>query len=196
MPELIVPEGLVCGIDEAGRGPLAGPVVAAAVILDPARPIAGLNDSKKLSEKKRNALAVLIPENALAWCVAEATVEEIDRLNILHATMLAMQRAVAGLVPRAERALVDGNRCPRLDIPAEAVVKGDGKIASIAAASILAKTVRDAGMLALHAAYPQYGFDRHMGYPTAAHFAALEAHGASPVHRTSFGPVARQLSLL
>ncbi len=196
MPELIVPEGLVCGIDEAGRGPLAGPVVAAAVILDPARPIVGLNDSKKLSDKKRDALAVLIRENALAWCVAEATVEEIDRLNILHATMLAMQRAVAGLSVRPEHALVDGNRCPRLDMPAEAVVKGDGKIASIAAASILAKTVRDAGMLTLHAAYPQYGFDRHMGYPTAAHFAALEAHGTSPVHRTSFGPVARQLSLL
>ena len=196
MPELIVPEGLVCGIDEAGRGPLAGPVVAAAVILDPARPIVGQNDSKKLSDKKRDALAVLIRENALAWCVAEATVEEIDRLNILHATMLAMQRAVAGLSVRPERALVDGNRCPPLDMPAEAVVKGDGKIASIAAASILAKTVRDAGMLTLHAAYPQYGFDRHMGYPTAAHFAALEAHGASPVHRKSFGPVARQLSLL
>lgn len=196
MPELTVPEGLVCGIDEAGRGPLAGPVVAAAVILDPARPIVGLNDSKKLSDKKRDALAVLIRENALAWCVAEATVEEIDRLNILHATMLAMQRAVAGLSVRPERALVDGNRCPRLDMPAEAVVKGDGKIASIAAASILAKTVRDAGMLTLHAAYPQYGFDRHMGYPTAAHFAALEAHGASPVHRKSFGPVARQLPLL
>ncbi len=196
MPELIVPVGLVCGIDEAGRGPLAGPVVAAAVILDPARPIAGLNDSKKLSEKKRDALAVAIRENALAWCVAEATVEEIDRLNILHATMLAMQRAVAGLSVRPDSALVDGNRCPHLDIPAEAVVQGDGKIASIAAASILAKTVRDAGMLALHAKYPQYGFDRHMGYPTAAHFAALETHGASPVHRTSFAPVARQLSLL
>lgn len=196
MPELIVPEGLVCGIDEAGRGPLAGPVVAAAVILDPARPVVGLNDSKKLSDKKRDALAVLIRENALAWCVAEATVEEIDRLNILYATMLAMQRAVAGLSVRPERALVDGNRCPPLDMPAEAVVKGDGKIASIAAASILAKTVRDAGMLTLHAAYPQYGFDRHMGYPTAAHFAALEAYGASPVHRKSFGPVARQLSLL
>lgn len=196
MPELIVPDGLVCGIDEAGRGPLAGPVVAAAVILDPARPIAGLNDSKKLSEKKRDALAVLIREQALAWCVAEATVEEIDRLNILHATMLAMQRAVAGLAVRAESALVDGNRCPRLDIPVEAVVKGDGKIASIAAASILAKTVRDAGMLALHAQYPQYGFDRHMGYPTAAHFTALQEHGASPVHRRSFGPVAAQLSLL
>lgn len=196
MPALIVPEGLVCGIDEAGRGPLAGPVVAAAVILDPARPIIGLNDSKKLSEKKRDALAIEIREKALAWAVAEATVEEIDSINILHATMLAMQRAVAGLSIRPERAMVDGNRCPKLAIPAEAVIQGDGKIASIAAASILAKTVRDAGMLALHRTYPQYGFDRHMGYPTAAHFAALEAHGASPVHRRSFGPVARQLSLL
>lgn len=196
MPELIVPAGLVCGIDEAGRGPLAGPVVAAAVILDPARPIPGLNDSKKLSEKKRDALAVLIRERALAWAVAEASVEEIDRLNILHATMLAMQRAVAGLAVRPTSAMVDGNRCPKLDIPAEAVVKGDGKIASIAAASILAKTVRDAGMLALHAQYPMYSFDRHMGYPTAAHFQALEEHGASPVHRRSFGPVAKQLSLL
>lgn len=196
MPELIIPPGLVCGIDEAGRGPLAGPVVAAAVILDPARPIAGLNDSKKLPERKRELLAVLIREQAVAWAVAEASVEEIDRLNILQATLLAMQRAVAGLAVRPDSALVDGNRCPKLDMPAEAVIKGDGKIASIAAASILAKTVRDAGMLALHARYPQYGFANHMGYPTAAHCAALETHGASPVHRRSFGPVARQLSLL
>ncbi|WP_153147174.1 ribonuclease HII [Dechloromonas sp. H13] len=196
MPELIIPPGLVCGIDEAGRGPLAGPVVAAAVILDPARPIPGLNDSKKLSEKKRDALAVLIRERAVAWAVAEATVGEIDLLNILHATMLAMQRAVAGLAVQPTAALVDGNRCPKLAIPVEAVVKGDGKIASIAAASILAKTVRDAGMLALHETYPQYGFDRHMGYPTALHCQALEEHGASPAHRRSFGPVARQLSLL
>ncbi|HXE38358.1 MAG TPA: ribonuclease HII [Azonexus sp.] len=196
MLELIVPPGLVCGIDEAGRGPLAGPVVAAAVILDPEWPIPGLNDSKKLSEKKRAALAILIRERAVAWAVAEASVEEIDRLNILHATMLAMQRAVAGLAVRPTSAMVDGNRCPRLEVPAEAVVKGDGKIASIAAASILAKTVRDAGMLALHEQYPMYGFDRHMGYPTAAHCLALEAHGASPVHRQSFGPVAKQLSLL
>ena len=196
MPALIVPDGLVCGIDEAGRGPLAGPVVAAAVILDPARPIAGLDDSKKLSKKKRHLLAGEIREKALAWAVAEASVEEIDRLNILHATMLAMQRAVAALAVTPERALVDGNRCPPLAMPAEAVVQGDGKIASIAAASILAKTVRDAGMLALHEQYPEYGFDRHMGYPTAAHCAALAAHGASPVHRRSFGPVARQLALL
>jgi ribonuclease HII len=196
MPALIVPEGLVCGIDEAGRGPLAGPVVAAAVILDPAQPINGLNDSKKLSEKKRLALAIEIRAKALAWAVAEASVEEIDQLNILQATLLAMQRAVAALPVAPTSALVDGNRCPKLAIPAEAVVQGDGKIASIAAASILAKTVRDAGMLALHAQYPQYGFDRHMGYPTAAHCAALAEHGASPVHRRSFGPVARQLSLL
>lgn len=196
MPELIVPLGLVCGVDEAGRGPLAGPVVAAAVILDPERPIPGLNDSKKLSEKKRVALAALIRERAIAWAVAEASVAEIDQINILQASLLAMQRAVAALSVKAESALIDGNRCPQLEIPAEAIIQGDGKIASIAAASILAKTVRDAGMLVLHAEYPQYGFDRHMGYPTAAHFKALEAHGVSPVHRRSFGPVARQLSLL
>ncbi len=196
MSALIVPEGLVCGVDEAGRGPLAGPVVAAAVILDPARPIAGLNDSKKLSAKKRMALAGLIRERALAWAVAEASVEEIDQLNILHASMLAMQRAVAALQVTPERALIDGNRCPSLAMPAEAVVQGDAKVAAIAAASILAKTVRDEGMLVLHAQYPHYGFDRHMGYPTAAHCAALAAHGVSPVHRRSFAPVARQLSLL
>ena len=195
MSALIVPEGLVCGVDEAGRGPLAGPVVAAAVILDPARPIAGLNDSKKLSAKKRTALAGLIRERALAWAVAEARVEEIDQLNILHASMLAMQRAVAALQVTPERALIDGNRCPPLAMPAEAVVQGDAKVAAIAAASILAKTVRDEGMLVLHAQYPHYGFDRHMGYPTAAHCAALAAHGVSPVHRRSFAPVARQLSL-
>ena len=196
MLELIVPAGLVCGIDEAGRGPLAGPVVAAAVILDPARPIPGLNDSKKLSEKKRLVLVEMIRERAIAWAVAEASVEEIDRINILQASLLAMQRAVAGLAVRPISALIDGNRCPQLNIPAEAIIQGDGKIASIAAASILAKTVRDAGMRVLHAQYPQYGFDRHMGYPTAAHFKALEEHGASPVHRRSFGPVAKQLSLL
>lgn len=195
MPDLTVFPGLVCGVDEAGRGPLAGPVVAAAVILDPARPITGLNDSKKLSERRRDELAEAIRASALAWAVAEASVEEIDRLNILHATMLAMQRAVAGLAVRPERALVDGNRCPKLDIPVEAVVRGDGKIAAIAAASILAKTVRDAGMRALDAAYPEYGFARHMGYPTEAHCRALREHGATPAHRKSFGPVA-QLPLL
>lgn len=187
--------GLVCGIDEAGRGPLAGPVVAAAVILDPARPIAGLNDSKKLSALKRESLALEIRAKAIAFCVAEASPAEIDRINILQATFLAMQRAVAGLTITPLRAVVDGNRCPKLPIPVEAVVKGDGKIAAIAAASILAKTVRDHGMLELHAQFPQYGFDRHMGYPTAVHLAALQAHGASPHHRRSFGPVA-QLALL
>lgn len=194
MPELIIPSGLVCGIDEAGRGPLAGPVVAAAVILDPARPIAGLDDSKKIGEKKREALALLIRERAVAWAVAEASVAEIDRLNILRATLLAMQRAVAGMGIRPTRALVDGNRCPQLDIPVAAVIGGDGTIAPIAAASILAKTVRDAGMRELHARYPQYGFASHMGYPTAAHLQALAAHGVSPVHRRSFRPVARQLA--
>lgn len=195
MPELIVFPGLVCGVDEAGRGSLAGPVVAAAVILDPARPVAGLDDSKKLSEKRRDELAAAIRAQAVAWAVAEASVEEIDRLNILHATLLAMQRAVAGLAVRPERVLVDGNRCPRVDVPVEAVVKGDGKIAAIAAASILAKTVRDAGMRVLDAAYPQYGFGRHMGYPTEAHCRALREHGPISAHRRSFGPVA-QLTLL
>jgi ribonuclease HII len=195
MPSLLLPEGLVCGVDEAGRGPLAGPVVAAAVILDPDKPIVGLNDSKKLSAKRRASLAVEIRAKALAWAVAEASVEEIDRINILQASLLAMRRAVDGLALRPERALIDGNQCPRLDCPAEAIIGGDGKVASIAAASILAKTVRDAGMLALHAIYPVYGFDRHKGYPTAFHLQALRTHGPSPVHRRSYAPVA-QLTLL
>lgn len=182
-------EGWACGVDEAGRGPLAGPVVAAAVILDPSRPIVGLNDSKKLSEKARDALAPLIRANALAWSVAEASVEEIDQLNILQATMLAMRRAVASLSPQPLRVQVDGNRCPMLDLPCEAIVKGDGKVAAIAAASILAKTVRDEIMRQLHVRYPEYGFDGHKGYPTAAHLASLLQYGASPVHRRSFGPV-------
>ena len=195
MLPLRLPEGLACGVDEAGRGPLAGPVVAAAVILDPLNPISGLNDSKKLSAKRRDALAVAIRAKALAWSVAEASVEEIDRINILQASLLAMRRAVEGLKIQPETALIDGNRCPQLACPAEAVVGGDGKVASIAAASILAKTVRDAGMLVLHAEYPMYGFDRHMGYPTALHLQALREHGPSPVHRRSYAPVA-QLSLL
>ncbi len=189
-------DGRVAGVDEAGRGPLAGPVVAAAVVLDPARPIAGLNDSKKLSEKARERLAIEIREKALAWSIAEASPAEIDRINILQATFLAMRRAVEGLAISPESARIDGNKVPPgLACPAEAVVKGDGKIAAIAAASILAKTHRDALMRALAGEYPQYGFEKHMGYPTAAHFAALAAHGASPVHRRSFAPVA-QLSLL
>ncbi len=196
MPELIYYPDWVCGVDEAGRGPLAGPVVAAAVILDINSPIAGLDDSKKLSEKKRIALAAEIRSKAIAWFVAEASVEEIDRLNILQATLLAMQRAVAGLTVQPIAATVDGNKCPKLTIPCEAIVKGDAKVAAIAAASILAKTVRDEEMQRLDQLYPQYGFSRHMGYPTAAHFKALTEHGASPVHRKSFAPVAKQLSLL
>ncbi len=193
---LIFYEGLVCGVDEAGRGPLAGPVVAAAVILDPVRHIAGLNDSKKLSAKKREVLAVEIRAHALAWFVAEASVEEIDRMNILQASLLAMRRAVEGLSVLPTRAMVDGNRTPLgMPCPVEAVVGGYGKVAAIAAAWILAKTVRDAGMMVLHERYPQYAFCKHMGYPTAVHLAALRKHGPSPVHRRSFAPVA-QVSLL
>ena len=188
---LLLPEGLVCGVDEAGRGPLAGPVVAAAVILDPANPVEGLNDSKKLSAKRRDVLAIEIYAKALAWAVAEASVEEIDRINILQASLLAMQRAVEKLLIQPSKALIDGNRCPKLSCPAEAIIGGDGKVASIAAASILAKTVRDAGMMELHAVYPKYGFDRHMGYPTALHLKALQEYGVSPVHRRSYAPVAR-----
>ena len=185
------PEGLICGVDEAGRGPLAGPVVAAAVILDPRQPIDGLNDSKKLTAVRRETLAVEIREKALAWAVAEASVQEIDRINILQASLLAMQRAVSGLSLMPEKALVDGNKCPVLACPVEAIVGGDGKLAAIAAASILAKTVRDALMQELHVLYPQYGFDRHKCYPTALHLAALREHGISPVHRRSYGPVAQ-----
>lgn len=180
---------MICGVDEAGRGPLAGPVVAAAVILDPARPIAGLADSKKLSAARREKLAIEIRAQALAWCVAEASVAEIDELNILQATLLAMQRAVAGLALLPAEALIDGNRCPRLDVPARAIVGGDATVAEISAASVLAKTVRDAGMLDMHARYPQYGFDRHKGYGTAVHMAALREHGPCPEHRLSFAPV-------
>ncbi len=185
----------VAGIDEAGRGPLAGPVVAAAVILDPARPIAGLNDSKKLSEAARERLAIEIRDKALAWAVAEASAVEIDRVNILQATFLAMRRAVETLAVAPAFAQIDGNKVPPgLPCAGEAVVKGDGKIAAIAAASILAKTHRDALMRELALAHPEYGFERHMGYPTPAHFAALQAHGPCPAHRRSFAPVA-QLAL-
>lgn len=176
-------------MDEAGRGPLAGPVSAAAVILDAACPIEGLADSKKLSEKQRDALAPVIRERALAWAVAFAEVEEIDRLNILQATLLAMKRAVLALDVRPQRVLVDGLYCPDTGLPSEAVVKGDSKIAAISAASILAKTARDEIMLQLHERYPRYGFDGHKGYPTAAHLAALREHGVSEVHRRSFRPV-------
>lgn len=180
---------LLCGVDEAGRGPLCGPVVTAAVILDPENPIVGLADSKKLSEKRRERLAIEIKEKALAWCIAEASVDEIDRLNILHATMLAMQRAVAGLSRVPDKVLVDGNRCPRFDMPCEAIVKGDSLVQEISAASILAKTARDAMLLELDKRYPQYGLAGHKGYPTPAHLAALRAHGACEIYRKSFAPV-------
>jgi ribonuclease HII len=180
---------LICGVDEAGRGPLCGPVVAAAVILDPARPIAGLADSKKLSEKARERLAPVIREQALAWAVAEASVEEIDRLNILHATMLAMRRAVEALTQVPDEVLVDGNRCPQLSVPVRAIVKGDALEPAISAASILAKTARDATMVALDAEFPHYGLAGHKGYPTAAHLAAIRCHGVAPFYRRSFAPV-------
>lgn len=186
-------EGLVAGVDEAGRGPLAGPVVAAAVILDPGRPIAGLADSKKLTAARREALFVLIRSRALAWHVAQASREEIDVLNILQATLLAMRRAVEGLHLRPERVLVDGNRLPVLPMPAQAIVQGDAKVAAISAASILAKVTRDHWCDQLHARWPQYGFDQHKGYGTARHLAALQQFGACPEHRRSFAPVARVL---
>jgi ribonuclease HII len=181
--------GRPCGVDEAGRGPLAGPVCAAAVILDPARPILGLADSKTIAEKKRERLAGEIRERALAWAVAFATVEEIDRLNILQATLLAMARAVAALPLRPGVVLIDGNRCPELEFPARAIIGGDAKVAEISAASILAKTARDAEMRLLHEQYPAYGLDRHKGYGTAEHLAALRIHGPAPFHRRSFAPV-------
>ena len=184
---------LTCGVDEAGRGPLAGPVYAAAVILDPAKPIAGLKDSKLLSPSRREMLFELIHERAIAYSIASASVEEIDHLNILHATMLAMQRAVEGLRVRADEAWIDGNRCPKLACRARAFVQGDRLQPVISAASILAKTARDAEMLRMHERYPQYGFDRHKGYPTAEHLALLRQHGASAIHRRSFAPVRRIL---
>lgn len=184
----------ICGVDEAGRGPLCGSVVAAAVILDPRHPIAGLNDSKKLSARARTRLAAQIREHALAWAVAEASVEEIDALNILHATMLAMRRAVEALVVVPDLVRVDGNRSPKLSVPCETVVKGDASVAAIAAASILAKTVRDAQMEVLDAQYPAYGFARHKGYPTAAHLEALRRHGVIDCYRRSFAPVRELLA--
>ncbi|CUB04982.1 ribonuclease HII [Marinomonas fungiae] len=185
---------LVAGADEAGRGPLAGDVVAAAVILDPENPIVGLNDSKKLSEKKREALFDEIQTKALAFSVARASVDEIDELNILHASMLAMKRAIETLSVPAEHALIDGNRIPKeLPCPAEAVVKGDARHAAIAAASILAKVTRDREIVALDAQYPEYGFAKHKGYPTAVHLAAIQEHGVCDIHRRSFGPVKRIL---
>jgi ribonuclease HII len=187
------PVGLTAGVDEAGRGPLAGPVVAAAVILDELHPIAGLADSKALRPARREALFDEIRAKALCCSIAEASVHEIDRLNILQATLLAMRRAVAGLRLKPALVLVDGNRLPRLAVPAEAVVRGDALVPAISAASILAKVHRDRWCLELHARYPQYGFDDHKGYGTAIHLAALRRHGACPEHRRSFAPVAQLL---
>ena len=183
----------ICGVDEAGRGPLAGPVYAAAVILDPARPIKGLRDSKLLSASRRERLCELIQGRAIAFSIAHATVEEIDRLNILQATLLAMQRAVQALRVAPDEAWVDGNRCPRLPCIARAIVKGDQLHAVISAASILAKTARDAEMRRMHERFPEYCFDRHKGYPTPEHLALLARYGPSEIHRRSFAPVRRLL---
>lgn len=185
---------LICGVDESGRGPLAGPVYAAAVILDNCRPIEGLADSKKLSEKRRNHLALEIKQHALAWAIAEASVKEIDNINILRASLLAMRRAIEMLQIRPHEVLVDGLYCPDTGLPSRAIVRGDNSVASISAASILAKTARDASMLLLHDTYPQYGFAAHKGYPTEAHLAALRIHGVSVEHRSSFRPVREILS--
>jgi ribonuclease HII len=178
-------------VDEAGRGPLAGPVYAAAVILDPARRITGLADSKVLSARRRLQLAEQIREHALAWAIASASVAEIDSINILQASLLAMRRAVEQLRVVPGEVLVDGNQCPALEYPVKAIVRGDSKIPAISAASILAKTARDAEMLRLHHLYPHYGLDRHKGYPTAAHLAALEQYGVIEIHRRSYAPVRR-----
>lgn len=189
-------QGLLgAGVDEVGRGPLAGDVVTAAVILDPQQPIAGLNDSKKLTEKKREALFVEIKEKALSYCIARASIDEIDRINILQASLLAMRRAVEGLAVQPEHVWVDGNKIPQWSYSAEAVVKGDSRIAAISAASILAKVTRDREMVVLDAAYPGYGFAGHKGYPTKVHMAALQTLGVSAIHRRSYAPVKAQLAL-
>ncbi len=195
MMEWSLPEGqeLVAGVDEVGRGPLCGAVVTAAVILDPNRPIEGLNDSKKLTEARREALFPLIKEHALAWAIGRAEVHEIDQLNILHATMLAMQRAVAGLSVQPDRVLVDGNRCPVLPMPSEPVIQGDGRVPAISAASILAKVTRDREMAEMELLYPGYGIGKHKGYPTREHLTALRTLGATPIHRRSFAPVRNAL---
>lgn len=188
---------MICGVDEAGRGPLAGAVFAAAVILNPSRPIIGLADSKKLSEKKRDALSLEIKQNALAWAIASSSVEEIDAINILQASLLAMQRAVDTLVKQfniqPSLIQIDGNKCPKLSYPCEAIVKGDSKVAEISAASILAKTSRDADLYRIDQQYPQYGFAKHKGYPTAYHLEMLKLYGISPVHRLSYAPVKQYL---
>ncbi|XNO32209.1 ribonuclease HII [Vibrio alginolyticus] len=191
------PQGyqFVAGVDEVGRGPLVGDVVTAAVILDPNNPIEGLNDSKKLTEKKRMALLPEIKEKALAWAVGRCSPEEIDQLNILQATMVAMQRAVAGLQVQPDLVLIDGNRCPELPMDAQAVVKGDLRVAEISAASIIAKVVRDQEMEELDKLHPQFGFAKHKGYPTKAHFEAIEQHGVISEHRKSFKPVKKALGI-
>ncbi len=187
------PESYTAGVDEAGRGPLAGPVIAAAVILPADHGLEGLTDSKKLTEARREKLAAAIREQAVAWALGRAEVEEIDRLNILQASLLAMQRAVAALDVRPRQVLVDGNRCPDLDCPVEAIVRGDATVPAISAASILAKVARDREMCELDARYPQYQLARHKGYPTRVHLEALAEHGVSVIHRRSFGPVRRLL---
>jgi len=185
--------GFICGVDEAGRGPLAGAVFAAAVILDPNKPIAGLADSKKLSEKKRDFLAGEIKEKAYAWAIASCSAEEIDEINILQASLLAMKRAVEGLSWQPDELLVDGLHCPKLSIPMRAIVQGDSKEACISAASILAKTARDAELYILDEQYPQYGFAKHKGYPTPLHMQMLALHGVLPIHRKTYAPVRRLL---
>jgi ribonuclease HII len=192
---------LICGVDEAGRGPLAGAVYAAAVILNTDNPIQGLADSKKITEKKRDALAIEIKEHALAWAIASSSVDEIDDINILQASLLAMKRAIEAMQMQFSSKLddqsilvqVDGNKCPVIDLPCEAVVKGDSKVKAISAASILAKTARDAELYQLDKQYPMYGFAKHKGYPTKAHMALLQENGVSPVHRRSFAPVRKLL---
>ena len=192
-PDVVIPEGRVAGVDEAGRGPLAGPVIAGAVILDPDNPVVGLSDSKRLTAARREALYDEIRDKALAWAVGRAEVEEIDRINILQASLLAMQRAVAALLPVAEYALIDGNRCPELPCPAQAIVKGDSRVAAISAASIMAMVTRDREMIELDARYPGYGLAQHKGYPSKTHMEALQRLGVLPVHRRSYAPVRRIL---
>ncbi len=192
LPEI---HGLLAGVDEAGRGPLVGNVVASAVILDVSRPIQGLADSKKLTANRREQLAELIREQALAWSVVSISPAEIDRINILQATMLAMKQAVEQLDVSPDHVFIDGNRCPDIRVPATAIVKGDARVAEISAASILAKVERDQQMDDLHKNFPQYGFDRHKGYPTKVHMEALAEHGPCPEHRQSYGPVKRCLGL-
>jgi len=191
---MIISKDKTAGVDEVGRGPLAGAVVAAAVILDPNNPVIGLADSKALSEKTRIRLAEEIKQSALAWAIGRAEVEEIDEINILQASLLAMRRAVLALKPQPEYALIDGNRCPDLPCPCEAIIKGDQTVAEISAASIIAKVARDQEMVEMDRQYPGYGFARHKGYPTKVHMQALQDLGITPIHRRSFGPVKKRLA--